>query len=64
MADERDSTDEKERREREGSRATSFLLFLSVGLFLLIAMFGADSWAFYLGSWGVVAAAWYLSGLT
>lgn len=64
MADEQDSTDERLRRKRDGSRGTSFLLFLAFGLFLLIAMFGADSWAFYLGSWGVVAAAWYFSGLT
>ena len=64
MTDERDSTDEKVGRVREGSRATSFLLFLAVGLFLLVTIFGADSWAFYLGSWGVVAAAWYRSGLT
>jgi hypothetical protein len=63
MNDEQDSKDERLRRERDGSRGTLFLMFLSFGLFLLIALFGADSWAFYLGSWCVVGAAWYLSGL-
>jgi hypothetical protein len=64
MSHEEERLRRKIRAQREAFRGDFFLIFLCVGLFSLAYFVDLDTWTGFIGSWCIVALAWFLAKIS
>lgn len=52
---------QKIRMQREAFRGDFFVIFLCIGLFLLAYFVDLYTWTGFIGSWCIVALAWFIA---